>query len=110
MNSIFSPHDTFTHAGKLYNLVKARHLIRHDKSFLLPIDSLLWILQYDSPESEERISKAKHRYPLIVSKWNGRWVVVDGLHRLVKYQRKGIRVIPVKELTADMLRKCLIPR
>lgn len=95
--------DSFTHSNKIYDLSKVRKLLRDKHSFLLPISDLLWIREFDTP-SEERITKAKLRYPLLVAKWNGRWVVVDGLHRLELYRRKGITKIPVKEVTDDILK------
>lgn len=101
------PTDTFTHAGKVYNLTKVRVLLRDKQAFFLPIKDLLWVLKYDHP-SEERIKAAKFRWPLIVAKYNGRWTVVDGLHRLERYRRKGIKVIPVKEATPAILEKTLV--
>jgi hypothetical protein len=101
--------DSFTHDGLAYNLTTVRKLLRDHKSVLLPIDSLLWIHNHDTPR-EDRVVKAKLRYPLIVAKWNGRWVVVDGIHRLEKYRRLGITVIPVKEVTGDILSISLIKK
>lgn len=99
--------DEFTHNGKVYDLAKVRRLVRHQESFLLPIIKLLWILSFDKPQ-EERVVKAKHRYPLLVVKWQGKWTVVDGVHRLEKYRRKGIKVIPVKEVSQAILKQALI--
>lgn len=102
-----NPHDSFTHDGSVYDLTKVRVLTRPEKAFLLPIRDLLWVLQHDKPQ-EERVLKAKHRYPLLVVKWKGKWTVVDGIHRLERYRRKGIRVIPVKEVTPAMLNRARI--
>lgn len=96
------PLDTFTHDSKHYDLTKVRILTRSKKTFLLPIESLLWVLQYDKPQ-EDRVLAAKLRYPLLVAKWMGKWTVVDGIHRLERYHRKGITIIPVKEVTQDIL-------
>lgn len=99
--------DTFTHDGKEYDLGKVRVMVRDKKAFLLPIKDLLWVLKYDKPD-EERLKKAKWRWPLLVTRWKGKWAVVDGLHRLEKYRRRGISVIPVKEVTKEMLDKAKI--
>lgn len=102
-------HDnSFTHEGHLYSLDKIRILVRSQPMFLLRLKDLLWVLRFDTP-SEERISKAKHRYPLLVAKTHdGKWAVVDGLHRLEKYRRKGVTSVPVKEVTREMLRRALL--
>jgi len=99
--------NTFTHDHHEYDLDKIRVLTRSEKAFLLPISNLLWVLNHDKPD-ENRVLKAKHRWPLLVVKWNGKWTVVDGLHRLEKYRRKGIKVIPVKEVSQEMLKKSLV--
>jgi hypothetical protein len=100
--------NTFSHQHGVYDLSLIYRLMRQKKVFLLPIKDLLWVLAYDKP-SEERIRLAKHRYPLLVVKDSGRWVVVDGLHRLEKYRRKGINMIPVREIPDDILKRALIP-
>lgn len=103
------PHDTFRHDHKLYDLTKVRKLMRDKESFLLPIKDLLWIHEFDKPD-EERVLKAKNRHPLFVCHWNGRYVVVDGIHRLERYRRKGITVIPVKLVTDEILKKTYVGR
>ena len=99
--------DSFTHDGKIYDLPKVRKLVQHDKAFLLKIDQLTWILKYDKPK-EDRIFSAKLRYPLLVTKYKGRWCVIDGIHRLERYRRKGIGVIPVKYVSQLVLNKCFL--
>lgn len=99
--------DEFTHDHKLYNLSKVRLLVRDKKAFLLKTKDLIWILKYDKPD-ETRVKMAKHRYPLLVTKYKGKWVVIDGIHRLERYRRKNIGVVPVKEVTPEMLKYAFI--
>ena len=99
--------DYFTHNNLHYDLNKVRLLTRPEKAFLLPIQSLLWIQRFDKFD-EDRVVHAKLRYPLLVTRWRDRWTVVDGLHRLECYRRRGITVIPVKEVTQDMLKQSRI--
>jgi len=98
---------TFTHDNHVYNLDKVRLLVRTQPVLTIPIKDLLWVLKFDKP-SESRIKLAKFRHPLLIAKYKGRWTVVDGLHRLEKYRRKGITEIPCKEVTEYMLKKTLI--
>lgn len=99
--------DTFSHDHGVYDLTKVRRMVLGSKAFFLPIGQLLWVLHYDHPD-EKRVLKAKIRHPLLVAKYRGKWAIVDGLHRLERYRRRGIRVIPVKLVTDDMLRKAYI--
>lgn len=102
-----APDDTFTHDNLVYNLTKVRILTRPHPAFILPIKDLIWVLKYDHPQ-EERVLKAKLRWPLLVTRWNGKWTVVDGLHRLERCRRKGIGVVPVKLVTPEMLKASII--
>ena len=99
--------NTFTHDKKQYDLTKVRLLTQSDPAFILPIKSLLWVLKWDTPR-EERVLAAKLRYPLLVVKWQGKWCVVDGLHRLERYRRRGITTIPVKLVSDAILKKALV--
>ena len=94
--------DAFTHDCKVYDLNKTKKLMRNKLVFHLPIIDLLWVLKYDKP-AEDRITKAKLRYPLLVAKYHNRVAVVDGLHRLEKYRRMGAMIIPVREVPPDVL-------
>lgn len=99
--------NTFTHDDHVYNLDKVRILVRDKPVITLKVKDLIWVLKYDKP-SEYRIKLAKFRHPLLVCKWRGKWTVVDGLHRLEKYRRKGVVEIPCKEVTSDILNKSLL--
>ena len=105
--------DSFTHDGRHYSLAKVRVMLRTQTAFLLPIEKLLWVQDHDAFD-EDRVVNAKIRWPLIVTKWKDpktgktKWTVVDGLHRLERYRRRGIKRIPCKEVTSEMLKKALI--
>lgn len=99
--------NSFTHNHNVYDLTLVYKLVRKENIFLLNIKELLWVLDYDTP-SEDRVLRSKHRYPLLVVNDHGRWTVVDGLHRLEKYRRKGITMIPVKLVSDDVLKRALI--
>jgi hypothetical protein len=99
--------DTFTHAGKEYDLTKLRHILRGEKATVLKTNLLTWVLQYDRPD-EDRVRKARLRWPLLVTKWNGKWTVIDGLHRLERCRRLGVPIVPVKIVTEEQLTTCAL--
>lgn len=102
--------NTFTHDGKVYDLAKLQRLVRSTPMKLVPIKDLLWVLKYDTP-SEDRVALAKHRYPLLVARsHSGKMTVIDGLHRLEKYRRKGVFTVPIKEVSPEILERCLVHR
>ena len=102
-----SQKDHFVHDNKPYDLDKLRILLRPEKAFLLPISQLVWVLKHDTPDPK-RVKLSRMRWPLIVTKWRGKWTVIDGLHRLERCRQRGITIVPVKEATQDMLKQVLI--
>ncbi len=99
--------NTFTHDNKIYDLKKINRIMQSKPSFTVDIKDLVWVLKHDTPE-EDRVLKAKLRFPLLVTKWHGKWCVIDGIHRLERYRRKGIKTIPVKDVPDYVLRRCEI--
>jgi len=49
---------------------------------------------------EHRIADADLDRPLDVTSRHGRWVVLDGLHRLSKAERAGLAAVPVRTVPA----------
>jgi len=103
VSSAIVPYDTFTHDGVVYNLTVVRYMLRSQPMFVLPINKLTWVLAFDTPDPE-RVRLSKHRYPLIVARdKKNRWTIVDGLHRLERYRQKGVKIVPVKLATPEIL-------
>lgn len=58
-----------------------------------------------SESQQERVMNADMRYPILVLKKNGKWLIVDGVHRLVKAYIDGQKTISAKILTEDLIKK-----
>lgn len=57
------------------------------------------------PEHADRVSSADLSYPLHVIRRNGRWLILDGIHRLVKAELLGWKEVVVSTLApADLAR------
>ena len=76
------------HKGVMYNL-KSRKIIENPKEY---------------KEEYERTMNADMQYPIDIMENKGRWLILDGLHRLMKayIQRKKkvrVRIIPRDKIT-----------
>lgn len=49
-------------------------------------------------EEFERILKADLNYPLDIMFWKGNWLLLDGLHRLVKAKHLGHKKVTVRKI------------
>ena len=70
----------------------------------IPLSVLTWIFQWDDPNQEpERVESADINAPLLVTKENGKLVVLDGLHRLAKAKRENRPTVKVIFVSSDIL-------
>lgn len=89
------PDSTATHDGKLYQLDTIFKLSALVPIKEFPIKELAWVLDYDTP-NPERVEIADITAPIIVTPWEDKWVVIDGLHRLAKALELGLPTLPAK--------------
>lgn len=54
-------------------------------------------------EEFERIMKSDISYPLDIMFWKNRWLLLDGLHRLVKIYKLGNRKVKVRKIPEEMI-------
>lgn len=94
------PTGAFTHDGKKYNLNKYLEIGALKPVTMLPTSELKWVLKYDTPDID-RLKKADISAPLLVTKWKGRYVAVDGLHRLTKAVQENVSTLPCKIVDLD---------
>lgn len=57
------------------------------------------------PEEHQRVLEADMSYPIDVMHWNGRWVILDGLHRLMKAHLQGHAEIDVRKVPHEEIPK-----
>ena len=53
------------------------------------------------PEHELRVASAELAYPLHVVRRRGRWLILDGIHRLTKAEMLGYSEVEASTLGAD---------
>lgn len=49
-------------------------------------------------EEYERTVRADTTYPIDIMKWKGRWLILDGLHRLMKQAIAGVDIVRVRKI------------
>jgi len=57
------------------------------------------------PDRIDRIMKADLDYPLDIMHWKGRWLLLDGLHRLAKAKMTGLKKVRVRKIPAEAIPK-----
>lgn len=75
------------HGGDIYNL-KSREVIEHPEMY---------------KEEYERTMKADLTYPIDIMENKGRWLILDGLHRLLKAYMQGNKTVMVRKIPREKI-------
>ena len=59
--------------------------------------------EYGTKEHREKIEQADTTYPIDIMHNKGRWLILDGLHRLVKLYESGVKIIKVRIIPRDKI-------
>lgn len=51
----------------------------------------------------DRIMQADLSHPLDIMFWKNRWLILDGLHRLVKQKQLGVKTLLVRKVPKDFI-------
>lgn len=84
--------------GNTYDVNDLLAHTKDQKHFQSRISDLDWVLAHATP-TKKRLEAADITKPVIVTKENGKWVVLDGLHRLAKAKSLGKYSIPSKVIS-----------
>lgn len=95
---------TFTHDNIEYSLNKLERLVDKSKPIDIEVSKLKWILKY-TKIFKFRVEKANIKYPILITKYGKRWVVLDGAHRLQKAINENIKLLPAIKVTQEILSK-----
>lgn len=98
---------TFTSNGKTYGLDGIFEATHKYSITVMPVSKLSWVIPYTNPDAD-RIDKADVKVPIIVVRDLSQpaaeqFIVVDGLHRLARAIRDGLKVIPTKLISKALL-------
>jgi len=59
-----------------------------------------------SESQRKRVENVDLNFPILVYRKNNRWIVVDGVHRLVKMYLEDKSIVSAKVLSEGMLKEC----
>lgn len=103
------PNSTFTHDGQMYDLNYLLRLMADYPIVDIPVDELTWVLEYDFPDIR-RLIAADLEAPVLVTWWEDKLVVIDGLHRMAKAMVLGHQTILGKYVPLRVLEWTLITK
>ena len=104
---------TFTHNGEPFILNKVLKLARNIDVKEVFISELEWILEYNNPCTscndnkyhQARMERTSLEAPILITSWNKKLVVLDGIHRLEKAKNLNLNKIKSKFISEEILEK-----
>lgn len=96
------PGSSFTNDDVEYDLNKVLQDVDDYPKVMFFVKDLKWVLKYDKADPE-RIEKANLKTPILVTYFDEKFVVVDGLHRLTKAVQEKDKYIVGKVVPYDIL-------
>lgn len=100
------PSSTFTHDKVEYYLDGVLGEATNMPVEEIAVEALSWLLDevpMDTHSDAVRTGKADLSAPVLITLWEAKWVVIDGLHRLAKAVRDGVLYIPAVKLDQAQL-------
>ena len=100
------PDDAFVDGGNEYRINDIFKATEKALVFDIPISKLKW--QMEKENDEDRINSADCSVPILVWKKGNRLICVDGMHRLQKAVRFGLKTLPAKYVLDTIMKKARI--
>ncbi len=98
----------FASGGRRYRLDDILAQVETDPVRRFEVTALSWILETVYPD-EGRVEAADVTVPILVTEEAGRWLVVDGLHRLARAVGLGLETLPGRYVAPEVLEKARMP-
>ena len=70
-------------------------------SYVTPREVIDWPDRY--PGEYQRVMQSDTQYPIDIMLWRNRWVILDGLHRLMKQTVTGAGVVRVRKIPTEAI-------
>lgn len=109
-----SEQSTITHNKKTYSINKIIKSVEKNEITEISISQLEWIIKsqkiedFKTGKELKRIIYADKNEPIIIIKEKNKWIVLDGLHRLIKSMILGEKKLKVKKISSEELKNCLV--
>lgn len=99
---------TFESNGVKYDLNYILAHVEKEPIQQIAVKELVWVIKYSGVLDEEKIERADLKAPLLVTKYRGLELAVDGIHRLVKAVREGKKHLPYRRVSTDIMKGAIV--
>lgn len=94
---------TFESNGVLYDLNAILRATAHLPVLTIKVNRLKWVYDPRQPVDQARVDRADLSAPCLVTSMNGRELVVDGFHRMVKALQTNTPTLDYRRVSPQVL-------
>lgn len=109
MNAYQEENSTFESNGVYYDLNKILQAVADQPIEYIDVTKLKWVLEFDEPQ-QDRLDKADLATPILVTKYQGRELAVDGLHRIARAVRDKVKQLPYRRVSLDIMKDAIMKK
>lgn len=99
---------TFESNGVKHDLNYIFAHTEHEPVEYIEVRKLVWVLDENSPYDPHRVKAADLTAPLLVVHWQGKELVVDGIHRLIKAVQEKVKTLPYRRVSDRVMRESVV--
>lgn len=92
----------FESDGVLYDLNNIFRAVAKEPVRKINVDTVDWVLEHDTPD-QYRLDNADLETPILVCDYDGKKLAVDGLHRIARAQRDGVKQLNYRFVSKKVL-------
>lgn len=102
--------DSYQDGKDFYDLNTLFRGVQHQPVQQIAVNKLDWVINSGDRIDQERVNRADLTAPLLVTLKNGKEQVVDGFHRLNKAKQTGIKYLPFRRVSSELMAQALLKR
>lgn len=98
----------FSSNGKSYDLNAIFKMVANQPLEQIAVNKLIWVLEFTGDDYDrQRVEDSDIKVPVLVTLHEGKELVIDGYHRLLKALKKHVKVLPYKRVTPEQMKQAL---
>ncbi len=102
---------TFESDGVTYDLNYIFEAVQHEPIQHINISKLVWVLVFDTkPVNKARVDRADLNVPILVTKYIGNELTVDGAHRIRKAIKEKVESLPYRRVSAAIMKAAIVQK
>jgi hypothetical protein len=100
---------TFTSDGTTFDLNYIFNAVHKQPIQHIHVSELEWLAEFGKDADPKRIEAADMNVPILVARYGDKELTVDGMHRLLKAIKNGVKTLPYRRVSKEVMKAAIVP-